>query len=226
MMKELSELIKRKNVCRNLIVAFVLLLSVSVVYAADVPNTDFVSGTTISSQEMDDNFDYIGLRLWELSGTDLYYTAGKVAIGTSSLAGSGSDVSLRVQGKIHVRDDDISTKGYMVLDSGDAGQVGYIEWREPGDTAIGYMGYGDGSHLGLNLQDSTPFAIIGGDVGIGTTSPDEKFEVEFGANTDVEIGVGATATNQTFIKLRSPDGTEYWVTVADGGTLSILPSKP
>ena len=223
-MKAISELITRKNVCRNLIVAFVLLLTVSVVYAADVPNTDFVSGTTISSQEMDANFDYIGLRLWELIGTSFYYTAGKVGIGTSNLS-SDSDLKLQVNGKVFVSDN-TSTKGYMVLNHGDASNVGYIQWRKPGDTSVGFMGYGDGSHLRLEMENGVPLAIMSGDVGIGTESPDEKFEVEFDANTDVEIGVGITDPDVTFIALRSPNGTQYYVTVDDTGTLVTSITKP
>jgi hypothetical protein len=47
----------------------------------------------------------------------------------------------------------------------------------------------------------------GGNIGIGTTSPDEKFEVEWVSDgTDVEIGSGATDTDITFITLRSANG--------------------
>ena len=65
-----------------------------------------------------------------------------------------------------------------------------------------------------------------GNVGIGTTSPDEKFEVEFSANVDVEIGQGATDTDVTFLTLRSPNGTKYYVTVNDSGSLSASSTKP
>ena len=66
-----------------------------------------------------------------------------------------------------------------------------------------------------------------GRVGIGTTTPDEKFEVEFGnANKDVEIGVGTTDTDVTFITLRSPNGTKFYVTVSDAGILSASTTKP
>ena len=52
-----------------------------------------------------------------------------------------------------------------------------------------------------------------GDVGIGTTSPASKLEVDGG---DIEVDDSASG-----LILRSPDGTRYRVTVANGGTLSV-----
>jgi len=51
-----------------------------------------------------------------------------------------------------------------------------------------------------------------GNVGIGTTSPASKLEVDGG---DIEIDDSASG-----LILRSPDGTRYRVTVADGGAIS------
>ncbi len=68
----------------------------------------------------------------------------------------------------------------------------------------------------------------GGNVGIGTASPDEKFEIEWVENgTDVEIGRGTNDnTGLTFITLRSPNGTKYYITVNDTGNLSASTTKP
>ena len=52
-----------------------------------------------------------------------------------------------------------------------------------------------------------------GNVGIGTTSPASKLEVDGG---DIEVDDSASG-----LILRSPDGTRYRVTVANGGTLSV-----
>lgn len=70
--------------------------------------------------------------------------------------------------------------------------------------------------------------ILGnGNVGIGTTSPDEKFEVEWVADgTDVEIGRGTTDTDVTFLTLRSSSGTKYYIVVSDTGALSATTTKP
>ncbi|GAI78662.1 unnamed protein product, partial [marine sediment metagenome] len=51
-----------------------------------------------------------------------------------------------------------------------------------------------------------------GNVGIGTTSPSAKLTV---ANGDVEVTL-----NTKGIILKSPDGTRYRITVANGGTLT------
>jgi len=53
----------------------------------------------------------------------------------------------------------------------------------------------------------------GGNVGVGTTSPASKLEVDGG---DIEVDDSASG-----LILRSPDGTRYRVTVANGGTLSV-----
>jgi hypothetical protein len=52
-----------------------------------------------------------------------------------------------------------------------------------------------------------------GNVGIGTTSPTSKLQV---TNGDIEVETIASG-----LILKSPDGTRYRVTVANGGTLSV-----
>ena len=52
-----------------------------------------------------------------------------------------------------------------------------------------------------------------GNVGIGTTSPVSKLEVDGG---DIEVDDSASG-----LILRSPDGTRYRITVANGGTLTV-----
>jgi hypothetical protein len=52
-----------------------------------------------------------------------------------------------------------------------------------------------------------------GDIGIGNTSPTSKLQV---TNGDIEVETIASG-----LILKSPDGTRYRVTVANGGTLSV-----
>tara|TARA_R110000782_G_scaffold195445_2_gene284941 strand:- start:1590 stop:3104 length:1515 start_codon:yes stop_codon:yes gene_type:complete len=60
---------------------------------------------------------------------------------------------------------------------------------------------------------SRMFISTYGDVGIGTTTPHSKLEVDGG---DIEVDDSASG-----LILRSPDGTRYRITVANGGTLSV-----
>jgi len=76
---------------------------------------------------------------------------------------------------------------------------------------------------GANAQDIARFKNSGGNVkfvidtngnvGIGTTSPTSKLEVDGG---DIEVDDSASG-----LILRSPDGTRYRITVANGGTLTV-----
>jgi len=64
-------------------------------------------------------------------------------------------------------------------------------------------------------------------VGIGTSSPDETFEVEWiSGSTDAEIGRGITDPDVTFIALRSPNGTKYYIYPNDSGTLVTTTTHP
>jgi len=97
-------------------------------------------------------------------------------------------------------------------------------------TTYGYIGAanqiiaaGATTQLGLRSQSDMLFSTGGstermritsaGNVGIGTTSPASKLEVDGG---DIEVDDSASG-----LILRSPDGTRYRVTVANGGTLSV-----
>lgn len=68
---------------------------------------------------------------------------------------------------------------------------------------------------------------LNGKVGIGTDTPDEKFEVEFGnENIDFEVGQGTTSTSTTFLAVRNPDGTKYYIYVNGSGSITTSTSKP
>lgn len=66
-----------------------------------------------------------------------------------------------------------------------------------------------------------------GNVGVGTTTPDERLEVEWVlGGTDAEIGRGATDQDVTFVALRSPNGTKYYLYPNDAGVLVVTTTKP
>ena len=78
---------------------------------------------------------------------------------------------------------------------------------------IGYNAIGIGSDSVVLGNDSITKTALKGNVGIGTTSPTSKLQVSAG---DVEVDTIAKG-----VILKSPDGTRYRVTVANGGTLSV-----
>lgn len=67
--------------------------------------------------------------------------------------------------------------------------------------------------FGSNIGVARMFISQNGNVGVGTTSPVSRLTVTGG---DAEI----TDTTKGVI-LKSPDGTRYRITVANGGTLTI-----
>jgi hypothetical protein len=78
---------------------------------------------------------------------------------------------------------------------------------------IGYDATGLGSNTAVLGNSSITTTALRGNVGIGTTAPSSKLQVSAG---DVEVDTIAKG-----VILKSPDGTRYRVTVANGGTLSV-----
>jgi hypothetical protein len=69
------------------------------------------------------------------------------------------------------------------------------------------------SGFGLYQSGAAAINYFAGNIGIGTTSPTSKLQV---TNGDIEVETIASG-----LILKSPDGTRYRVTVANGGTLSV-----
>jgi hypothetical protein len=67
--------------------------------------------------------------------------------------------------------------------------------------------------IGNATVGSSSGTLIAGNIGIGTTSPTSKLQV---TNGDIEVETIASG-----LILKSPDGTRYRVTAANGGTLSV-----
>jgi hypothetical protein len=65
-----------------------------------------------------------------------------------------------------------------------------------------------------------------GRVGIGTTTPDQTFEIEVAPAADIEIGRGTTEPGRTFFTLRSPNGTKFNIPVADDGGIAPTTIAP
>ena len=89
--------------------------------------------------------------------------------------------------------------------------------QQAGNTAFSriFTGNNNALRFGVGTTGQTRITILSsdGNVGIGTTTPASKLEVDGG---DIEVDDSASG-----LILRSPDGTRYRVTVANGGTLTV-----
>jgi hypothetical protein len=63
-------------------------------------------------------------------------------------------------------------------------------------------------------------------VGIGTANPGEKFEVYWESGVDAQIGRGNTDDEITYIRLRSPNGSDWYLYPDDSGNLQIDATEP
>ena len=121
---------------------------------------------------------------------------GNVGIGTTS---PGS--KLEVNGSI-----DAGGDGYLINGMG---------WALK-NSGVLTLGDWDGQEFSTRIMDNNSSEVLrvtDGKVGIGTISPSSKLEVDGG---DIEVDDSASG-----LILKSPDGTRYRITVANGGTLSV-----
>lgn len=170
----------------------------------------FQSGTRVTTLNIGNSFEVKSNGNVIVNGIDDAVSGGNdLQIGDGSASGSNAGMSIRSGAS--------GLGGIYFTRGASGGQTeGYILYQQ-GSRALRF-GTSAGERMRLDNN---------GNLGLGTTSPDEKFEAEWSANVDAEIGRGATDTDITFIKLRSPDGTAYYLYPADdGGSLTISATKP
>lgn len=148
---------------KHLLVLLAILAAVGLVMAADIPHS-FGTGGVISATKFNENFNYIVDRLWDMSGSDLYYNDGKVGIGTTSPAAK------------------LDVNGLVLLDN----------FRITHSVDTNYIQSGNNRensswlplHFARFSSDSTYMAIDGsGKVGIGTTTPSTRLDVNGTSNS-------------------------------------------
>jgi len=121
--------------------------------------------------------------------------------------------------RITVNDATDGGRNYFAIDDVDAGKRA-LEIAAGGNVGIGTVDAPQGK-LDVRTAALGPGLMVteDGKVGIGTATPAEQFVIEFAPGVDVQIGRGIADPSVTFIALRSPDGTLYYITVDNAGNL-------
>lgn len=77
--------------------------------------------------------------------------------------------------------------------------------------------------MSFNLvqKDDASFELLASGASVNT-----EVRVVFADGVDVEMGRGTTDTDQTYIALRSPDGTKRYLVISDADAVSASTSRP
>ncbi len=178
------------------------LAAVGLAMAAEVPHT-FGTGGVISATKFNENFTYIVDRLWDLNGSNLYYTGGNVGIGTTNPTGklevvgdgptwfyhtvAGSDATSDIPGHAMIRAR--GTLGAMdAVQAADTlgwlGATGRYDsgWPAATNVGIGFFAAEDFT----NIANGTSIAFFTTE--IGATSKSQRMII----TNDGDVGIGAT----------------------------------
>jgi len=177
---------------------------------------DLLIGTDITGNSTQ-NFT-VGSVVTAGISTHITGTVNKVPLFTSANVIGDSIVTQSSNGNIGIG---TATPGSKLEVNGeiDAGGDGYLingmGWALK-NSGVLTLGDWDGQEFSTRIMDNNSSEVLrvtDGKVGIGTISPSSKLEVDGG---DIEVDDSASG-----LILKSPDGTRYRITVANGGTLSV-----
>lgn len=153
--------------------------------------------------------------VWAPATGGINYAGGNVGIGTTN-----------PQGTLHIVNNSVSTWS-LRLTAADGGDMGGI-LQDSNNNAELYLKEGGGSgNVVLNSLGKS--YIVGGNFGLGTSIPSSKCHIVGDAgSTALRIDGPTIAEDDIEIQnsldgviLKSPDGTRYRITVANGGTLTV-----
>lgn len=185
------------------------------VYQNDA-EVDTMAGVTIEQNGTGDSalsFLLTGVKRWRL-GID-NNDGDKFKISDSTNLSASNRFTIDTSGNIGIGETNIDARLHITTaSSGLVNQkfesAASAAWRLGIPASQTYFAFDN-----ANDNLSAPKVVIdsSGNVGIGTTSPASKLEVDGG---DVEVSDSLNG-----LILKSPDGTRYRVTVANGGTLTV-----
>ncbi|UCG70527.1 MAG: hypothetical protein JSV09_05795 [Thermoplasmata archaeon] len=143
---------------------------------------------------------------------------GKVGIGTTN-----PSATLEVSGDTIISDSlNVHSGTLYVDDVDDEVGIGTTTPSSKLDVSGNTRILGDlNVQLGTLYVDSTNYKV-----GIGTSSPEEMFEIYWASGVDAQIGRGDTDTDITYIRLRSPNGNDWYLYPDNNGDLQIDANEP